>query len=144
MKRIFTVIFAIALTLSACGATEGIEVRDPWARASTQGENGAVYFVIVNHNTEADELIGAASDVANAVEIHESKMEGDVMMMGPVDSVLLEPSTNVEFAAGGLHIMLIGLNQDLKAGDEIEVILKFKNSPDLTVKATVKEANSMN
>ena len=143
MKQIFVLLLSAALLLSACGAKEGIEVSDVWARTSTQGMNSAVYFVIQNHNAEVDELIGAASSVADAVEIHESKMEGDVMMMNRVESVVLEPSTKVEFKPGGYHVMLIGLKQDLKAGDEIEFTLQFKNSPDIAMKATVKDADGM-
>ena len=143
MKMKLMSVFVYLLLLSACGAKEGIEVRDAWARTSTQGMNSAVYFVIQNHNAEADELIGAVSDVADAVEVHESKMEGDVMTMNRVDSITLEPSAKVEFMPGGFHVMLIGLKQDLKAGDEIEVALQFRNGPDITVKATVKEASGM-
>lgn len=144
MKRTFLFTLAIALLLSACGtAKEGIEVRDAWARSSTQGMNGAVYFVIENHNNQADDLIGATSDTAEVVEIHESKMEGDVMMMNHVEAVTLEPSAVVEFKPGGYHVMLIRLTRDLKAGDEIEVTLHFKNSPDLTIKAMVKDADGM-
>ncbi len=78
--------------------------------------------------------------MADAVEVHESKMEGDVMTMNRVESIALEPSAKVEFMPGGFHVMLIGLKQDLKAGDEIEVTLQFRNGPDITVKATVKDA----
>lgn len=143
MKRIAVCMLLAASLLAACGAKEGIEVRDVWARTSTQGMNSAVYFVIENHNAEADELIGAASDAAEAVEIHESRLEGDVMTMNRVESVALEPSAAVEFKPGGYHVMLIGLQRDLKAGDEIEVILQFRGSPDLTVKATVRESGGM-
>ena len=143
MKRIVVLMFSAALFLSACGTKEGIEVSDVWARTSTQGMTSAVYFVIQNHNAEADELIGVASNVAEAVEVHESKLEGDVMTMSRVESVALKPSAKVEFKPGGYHVMLIGLKQDLKTGDEIEITLQFRNSPDITVTATVKEADGM-
>ena len=143
MKRIVVVLLSAAFLLSACGGKEGIEIRDAWARTSMQGMNSAVYFVIQNHNAEADELIGAASDVADAVEVHESKMEGDVMTMNRVESITLEPSAKVEFMPGGYHVMLIRLKQDLKAGDEIEVVLQFRDSPDITIRATVKDASGM-
>lgn len=138
-------IFALAgiLLISACGAKEGIQISNVWARTSTQGMNSAVYFVIQNHNKEADELIGVASDVADAVEIHESKMEGDVMNMNRVESVVLEPSVEVEFMPGGYHVMLIGLKQNLKAGDEVEVVLQFRNSPDITLMVPVKAPDGM-
>ena len=144
MKRVVLLTLSAALLLSACGAKEGIEVSDAWARTGMQGGNGAVYFVIENHNADMDELIGAASSVADAVEVHESKMEGDMMMMNHMESVALEPSQKVEFMPGGYHVMLIGLKQDLKAGDEIEVTLQFKNSADLTLTVTVKEPDGMN
>lgn len=141
MKRIFTVILAAAFLLGACGAKEGIEVSDAWARASTQGMNSAVYFVIENHNAEADELIGVASEAAEAVEVHESRMEGDVMTMNRVEIVTLEPSAKVTFEPGGYHIMLIGLKQDLQPGGEIEVTLLFRDSPDILVKAKIRDAS---
>lgn len=143
MKRIAVLLLSAALLLSACGAKEGIEIRDAWARTSTQGMNSAVYFLIQNHNAGADELVGATSDAADAVEVHESKMEGDVMMMNRVEAVALEPSAKVEFKPGGYHVMLIRLKQDLKAGDEIEVTLQFRDAEDITIKVPVKDASGM-
>jgi copper(I)-binding protein len=143
MKKGIIAILTGLLVLSACGKKEGIEISDVWARTSMQGMNSAVYFVIQNHNAGADELIGASSDVADAVEVHESKMEGEVMMMNRVEAVALEPSAKVEFKPGGYHVMLIGLKQDLKAGDEITVTLQFRDSPDITIQATVKDASGM-
>ena len=130
MKNIFILVLVGVLLLSACTASKGT--------------NSAVYFVIQNHNAEADNVIGASTDIANAAEIHESKMDGDVMMMQQRESVALDSSAKVEFMPGGLHIMLIGLKQDINAGDEIEVTLQFMNSPDLTVKAMVKDADGTN
>ena len=144
MKRIVLFLLPTALLFSACGVQEGIEISDVWARAAAQGTNSAIYFVIQNHNTEADELIGVASSVADAVEVHESKVEGDVMKMTRMESVTLESSQKVVFKPGGYHVMLIGLKQELKAGDEIEIKLQFKNSADITVKATVKAPDGMN
>lgn len=143
MKKIFIIALTGMLLLSACGAKEGIEVRDAWARPAMQGMTSAVYFVIQNHNAESDELIGAVSDAANAVEVHESKMENGVMMMNHIESVMLEPSAKVEFKPGGYHVMMIGLKQDLTIGNEIKVTLQFRNSPDLTLTVPVKAPDGM-
>jgi len=143
MKKLFILVVAGVLLLSACGESEGIEVSDAWARTATEGTNSAVYFVIQNHYADADELTGASTDIADAAEVHESKMEGDVMTMNHMDSVTLDPYAKVEFMPGGLHIMLIGLKQDLKAGDQVEVTLHFNNNSDLIVKATVRNADGM-
>ena len=38
------------------------------------------------------------------------------------------------------HIMLIGLKQDLKVGDSIEITLKFENVGEIKVTAAVRES----
>jgi len=128
-----------ALLLSACSAEIGIEVHEVWMRPAAQGENGAVYFVIHNHSSEEDELIGISSDIAEAVEMHESKMNGDVMEMNQVESVPLEAYAEIKFEPGGLHIMLVNLKKDVKVGDEIDVTLHFKNFEDIRVMVPVRD-----
>lgn len=139
MKRVLVFVLAIPLLLSACSAEKGIEVQGAWARPAAQGENGAIYFIIHNNAREADELTGVSSDVAEAVEMHESMMEGDVMQMHQMESVPLQADTETTFKPGGLHIMLIGVKKDLKIGEEIEVTLHFKNSGDLQILVLVRE-----
>ncbi len=139
MMRNFILILIAALLLTACGAEKGIEIHDAWMRPAEQGENGAVYFVIHNHSSQADELIAVSSDIAAAAEMHESRMSGDIMQMTPVESVPLEAFAEIEFAPGGLHIMLVDLKQDIRLGNEIDVILHFKNSQDINIRVAVRE-----
>ena len=108
-------------------------------RPIQQGENGAVYFVIQNHSSQADELTGISSDVAAAVELHESRMSGDVMQMQQVESVPLEPDAEIAFEPGGFHVMLVSMKKELNVGDEIEIILHFQNSADLTLSVPVSD-----
>lgn len=139
MKRIFMVIWLGAFLLTTCGAEKGIEIHSAWMRPAGQGENGAIYFVIHNHSSQADELISVTSDIAAAAEMHESKMSEDIMQMTRVESVPLEPYAEIEFTPGGLHVMLVDLMNDLKVGDQIEVTLHFKNSEDIKVTVPVRE-----
>ncbi|HLE92248.1 MAG TPA: copper chaperone PCu(A)C, partial [Anaerolineales bacterium] len=69
MKRISISILAGVLLLTACGTEKGFEIHSTWTRPAAQGENGAVYFVIHNHSSTADELVGASSNIAEAVEM---------------------------------------------------------------------------
>ena len=130
-----------ALVLSACGGTKGdIEVHEPWARPAMQGGNGGAYFMLHNHSTDADELLSASSDVADAVELHKSMMDDNgAMKMVPQDSVPLGADAEVAFAPGGLHVMLIGLKKDLAVGDTFDVVLHFKNHADITVAVMVMD-----
>ena len=148
MKRVLMMVLAGMLLLSACGTTgtEGtdIEAHDYWARAALKDGNGAAYMLLHNHTVADDELVGASSDVAGAVEIHLSQMKADgTMEMIPQESIALPSDGEVELNPGSYHIMLIGLKQDLKVGDEITVTLHFKNHEDITLTIPVLEAADM-
>ena len=139
MNRILISVLAIVFLLSGCASpgTQGVEVREVWARPAAQGANGAVYFII--RSSEEDEIVGASSDVAEATEIHESRMSGDVMEMHHRMSVPLGAGEEVTFEPGGLHVMLIGLKQDLQTGDEFEITLQFKNSQEVQLRVPVQD-----
>jgi copper(I)-binding protein len=139
VKQILILTFMLVFCLAACGSEGGIEVREAWMRPAGQGENGAIYFVIYNRSSSADALSGVSSDVAGAIELHESEMSGDVMHMQQLDSVPLEPSSEIKFEPGGLHVMLIDLKKDLKVGDEIEVTLHFTNFEDINLTVPVRD-----
>ncbi|HEY3474255.1 MAG TPA: copper chaperone PCu(A)C [Anaerolineales bacterium] len=141
MNRILVSILAIAFLLNSCAAPAGagVQVRDAWARPAPQGANGAIYFVIENHSSETQELVGVEADIAEAVEMHESQMSGDIMEMHQLESVPLGPGTKVTFEPGGLHVMLIGLNKDLQTGDEIEITLHFANYKDIQLIVPVQD-----
>ena len=148
MKRILMLVLAGTLLLSACGAigTEGtdIEAHDYWARAALKDGNGAAYMILHNHSTEDDELVGVSADVATAAEIHLSQMKADgTMEMIQQESIALPVDADMELKPGSYHVMLIGLKQDLKAGDEITLTLHFKNHEDITLTIPVLEAENM-
>ena len=140
MNRILVFTLVIVLLLSGCAApaAAGVEVQDAWMRPAVQGGNGAVYFAI--HSSAAEELVGVSSDVAEAVEMHESKMNEDVMEMRQVQSVPLGAGEEVMFEPGGLHVMLVNLQRDLEAGDEIEITLHFNSYQDLPLRVPVQES----
>ena len=142
MKRILIFVVLSVMLLSACApAATDIEASEVWARTGMAGGNSAVYMMLVNGTSADDELLSASSDVAEAVELHESKMGANgEMQMIPQASIPLAAGVKVEFKPGGLHVMLIGLKQELKIGDEFVLTLHFKNHADITLKVIVKEA----
>jgi hypothetical protein len=145
MKRIVILILAGMMLLSACGA-EGtdIEAHDYWARAALKDGNGAAYLLLHNHTGTDDELMGVSSDVATAAEIHLSQMKADgTMEMIKQESIALPADGEVELKPGSYHIMLIGLKQDLKAGDEITLTLHFLHHEDITLTVPVLDAADM-
>src|SRR3990172_10518342 len=100
MKRTLVLVLAMPLLLGACAHEKGIEVREAWMRPAAQSENGAIYFVIRNQTREANELTGVSSEVADAVEMHENQMNGDVMQMHQLDFIPLGANEEVTFGPG--------------------------------------------
>jgi len=142
MKKVFVLALAGVILLSACGtATTGdIEVHSAWVRPMAKGENAAVYLTLHNHTAEGDELVGASSNVADVVEIHKSKMEGDVMQMSMISSLPIAADEEIIFTPGVLHLMLVNIKQELVLGEHIGVILHFKNHEDIVVEVHVEDA----
>jgi periplasmic copper chaperone A len=141
MKRILMVTTMAVLLLGACApAAADIETSDVWARVGMADGTSAVYLILANGTATDDELLSASSDIAAAVEIHMSQLgpKGEMQMI-PQESVPLAAGAKVEFKPGGLHVMLIGLKQELKVGDQFEVTLHFKNHADIILKVIVKE-----
>jgi copper(I)-binding protein len=149
-------VIATACGLSGPGSA-AIEVQSPWARAATamgtgsqggmatpatemegMGANSAAYMILQNNTSTADRLLRAESDVAQAVELHISEMKGEVMTMHPIEFVEVPANGKAELKPGGMHIMLIGLKQDLKPGDKINLTLVFENAGRVNVEAEVR------
>lgn len=142
MKQNLTFVLAIAILLSACSTENGIEVNGIWMRPTAQGDNGAVYFILHNRSPEADEMTSASSDIAEAVEMHETtfqaQMNGDIMEMNQVQTIPMGPYAEIDFAPGKYHIMLINVQKNLNVGDEIT--LHFKNFEDINRNVPVQES----
>ncbi|HXF68924.1 MAG TPA: copper chaperone PCu(A)C [Thermoflexus sp.] len=146
-------ILLLGVLIAACAAPAAtgpqIQIQDPWARPGAMGMShgmghggegtSAVYFVVVNNGDQPDALIGAASDAAEQAELHETVMEGDVAKMRPVPRVEIPAKGRVEFRPRGLHVMLIGLKQDLKVGDTFTVTLRFEKSGEIRISVPVRE-----
>ncbi|MBI5877408.1 MAG: copper chaperone PCu(A)C [Chloroflexi bacterium] len=144
----------LALTLgvffaTACGpqatpaapgpAATSIVVDQPWARAAMAGGNGAAYMILKNIGKEDMKLLSAASDVAQAVEIHQTTMVGGAMQMAPVKEIPITAGGQTELKPGGYHVMMIGLKRELKVGEKISVVLTFDKGASITVSADVKQ-----
>ena len=135
-------ILAIAtLIFSACAPSNGtLTVNDTWARPSSAGENGAVYFTIQNDTANDDALLSASADIASTAEAHMSMMDDQgVMSMSMQEAVQVPAGERITFKPGGLHIMLFDLKQDLKIGDTFTLILHFKKAGEIAVQVEVRE-----
>jgi copper(I)-binding protein len=140
---------AVTVLILATGCTRStsapITVRDAWARASPgMSETGGVFMTIENQTTTADALVGATTTVCTEVELHESVLEGDVMKMRPVEGGRIELPAGqvVELKPGGLHIMLIGLQQKLAPGEAFVLTLEFEQAGQIDIEVAVQQVGA--
>ena len=121
-------------------------VDDAWVRATVAGQPSTGAFMHITSSTDS-KLVEVRSPVARTVQIHESKMQNDVMSMQPVAAVALPAGESVAIEPEGYHVMLIDLVNQVKAGDQVPLTLIVENSKGvkelIEVKAEARALNSM-
>jgi copper(I)-binding protein len=149
-KAIIAAIAALALgSLTSCGdsksGAETLTIENPVVRsidsASYKNEKSGKYMTgsfmtITNTGKEEVSLIGGSSPVAGIVEIHEV-ING--MMQPMANGLPLPAGESVKLRMGGYHVMLLELDHELKAGEEVEVTLRFSDGSEKTVTAPVRD-----
>lgn len=134
---------AALLLLLALGGTAAlaqgaaVKVDGAWARATVQGQRGSGAFMSLTAS-EATRLVGVSSPVAGVAEVHEMKMEGDVMKMRALPSLELPAGKKVEFKPGGYHVMLMDLKAPLAKDSTIPLTLLFKDAKGVESKLELK------
>ncbi len=144
MKRRTPILFILliaAFILSACGSpANSMTVSEAWARPGIAGGISGVFFTVTNSTGEDEKLLSAESDIALAVEIHKSTMvEGGAMQMMPQEWVEILANSEIKFEPGSLHLMLVELKNDLRAGDSISLSLVFEQAGTITLTVEVQE-----
>ncbi len=105
-----------------------ITISNAWARATVQGQKATGAFMTVTSKENA-KLVAVSSPVAGIVEIHEMKMEKDVMKMSALPNGLDLPAGKaVELKPGGFHIMLMDLKLSLTKDVAVPLTLTFQDS----------------
>lgn len=137
-------LLSCATMRSGVAADDGPRIDHAWARATPgAASTGAVYFTI--ESPIDDRLIRLASPVAGNVELHTHLEENGVMRMREVEGGLAVPAgQEVELKPGGLlHVMLIELNQKLKAGYSFPLTLVFEKAGTREVTIKVERLGAM-
>ena len=124
----FVAITAFLLSLSGHLYAQNVDVKDAWVRTSVQGQKATGAFMKITAK-EGGTLVGVATPVAGVAEVHEMKMDGDVMRMRALPNGLALPAgKTVALTPGGYHVMLMDLKATLPKDSTIPLTLTFKNA----------------
>jgi copper(I)-binding protein len=128
-RVVFSAIFSAFIGFSATAQVKpaDVTVKDAWVRTTVPGQKGTGAFMSITSKTDL-RLVGAASAVAGVTEVHEMKMNGDVMQMRAVSGLDLPAGKAVALQPGGFHVMLLDLKMALPKNVTVPLTLLFKDA----------------
>ncbi len=144
------ILAAALLTLTACspsgsdasGDQATVQVAGAICRPTPVGRQMTGCYLTLTTAT-ADRLVSVSSPNAGMVQIHESRIESGMMMMGELrEGLPLPAGQTVALAPGGNHLMLMGVKEPLVAGDTVALTLTFATSAPVEVTATVGQPSA--
>lgn len=143
---------SILLVLAAvlCGAPalahdisqNGVRIAHPFATPTPPGApNGAAYLDISAGATDVA-LTGASSPVGT-VEVHSMTLDDGNMRMRRLESLAIPAGDTLRMRpGGGVHLMLIGLEEALEAGGRFPLTLEFAEHGNIEVEVWVQESGA--
>lgn len=134
--KLITITALLALT-SAWAQAQSLDVKDAWVRTAVPGQSGTGAFMSITAKDGA-RLVGASSPLAGVTEVHEMKMENDVMRMRAVPSLDLPAGKTVHLKPGGYHVMLMELKQALPKGSTVPLTLTLRDAKGQESKVELK------
>lgn len=119
---------ALAFTTGLASAqVPAVKVDGAWARATVQGQKGTGAFMNITAK-EGTRLVGLSSPAAGVAQVHEMKLENDIMKMRAVPSLDLPAGQTVQLKPGGYHVMLLDLKVPLAKDSTVPLTLRFKDA----------------
>ena len=137
LKLVFLLIF-FSLNLSA--QQDVLNFSDTWVRQMPPGAPTlAAYMTITNASETEIKIMGVSSSVSKRAELHEVSMENDLMKMQQLTDLVILPGQSIEFKQGAMHIMLVGVTESLREGDDVEIEFELENQTPVRIIVPVKK-----
>ena len=112
--------------LLASGATFAqTTISDAWVRGMVAPQRATGAFMKIT-SAKGGKLVAVSTPAARVAEVHEMVMQGDVMAMRAIEALELPAGKAVELKPGGHHLMLMGIEQPLKAGETVPLTLTIE------------------
>lgn len=137
MRRLLTAAALLALAIAAAPAGAGpVEYNNAWVRATDAGGDTVAYMNL--RSDVAVSLVGVSSPLAKRGALHEMKTEDGMMKMRDLDKIDLPAHVIGNFEPGGpAHLMLFGVKRALKDGENLPLVLTFKDGRGRTITTKV-------
>lgn len=125
---------------AATSAADDVTVINPYVRAVPPGQpNSAAFMQLENKSSTRHAIVKAQSPVAKVVELHTHIMEGGIMKMRQVKKIDVPAQGKTMLQPGGLHVMFLGLNSELKPGKSVPITLIYEDGSKTIIHARVRK-----
>jgi copper(I)-binding protein len=116
-----------------------LEIGNPWTRATPpSAQSGGGFLTITNKGTTPDRLVAVRTTASNKAEIHEMRMDGNVMRMRELEKGLeIPPGATVELKPGSYHLMFMELKAPFAKDAKIPATLVFEKAGSIDVELSV-------
>lgn len=131
MKSWIAASLLATVSLGAYAQGAPVTAERAWVRATVQGQMSSGGYLTLNAS-EPLTLVGASTPVAGSTEVHEMRLEGDVMRMRQVDGIPLAPGKPLELKPGSYHLMLLQLRAPLQPQARVPLTLTFRTAAGAT------------
>lgn len=118
---------AVPVWAQSTPAADAVKVEAAWARATVPGQKGTGAFMTLTAAQDMA-LVGVSASVAGVAQLHEMRMDGDVMRMQNLPALALPAGQTVALVPGGNHVMLQDLKAPLSAGSRLTVTLQLQDA----------------
>lgn len=119
---------AAALALASTAAfAQPVQVSNAWMRPTVPGQQATGAYMSLTA-PKALTLVGISTPAAGIAEVHEMKMDGDVMKMREIPALALPAGKTVALKPGGLHVMLMDLKQPVAKDTRVPMTLRFRDA----------------
>lgn len=136
-------IFTLVISLGCAAPSQAqVVVKYPWVRTTVPNQHTTGAFMQLTSKQDV-KLIKLQSPVAGLVEVHEMKMDKNIMRMRPVNGLALRAGQTVELKSGSYHLMMMELKKQIKAGDEVPLTLVFEGAAGKTETVEIKAVASL-
>lgn len=123
MFKYFSLAAITMLTLQA-----EVLLVDPYAKATPpNAKNSAAFMKIENKSNSDIELLAASSNISKVTELHTHIEENGMKKMIQIPSIKIPANSSVELKPGGLHIMFLGIQNQINENSNVDLNLTFSN-----------------
>lgn len=134
-----------AATPTSTPAGEVLRIDDAWVKAADEGMSAA-FGTLVNEGEDDVTVTAVTSAASPMIELHETVENdaGETVMREIAGGFVVPAGGRLALEPGGNHIMMMGLAEPLRAGDEVSFTVTLSDDSTFDFTAPVKDYSGAN